>query len=252
MIEAIELTKKYGNLLAVNNLNLNIGNELFGFLGANGAGKTTTIKMMTGLIKPTKGTVKICGFDLQKEPVKAKSKFGLIPDNPYLYEKLTCIEFLNFMGNLYRVDGNSLKKRINNLIELFDIKGRASDLIETYSHGMKQKVALAGALIHNPEVLFLDEPTAGLDPKSTRILKDILKGLVKEGVTVFMSTHILEIAEAMCDRVGIINKGELVACGTMNELKAKSKKEEKNLEDIFLELTGGNEYADVLKYLKES
>ena len=251
MIEAIGLTKRFGDLLAVNNLDLVIEKELFGFLGTNGAGKTTTIKMMTGLIRPTQGKIKICGIDLEEKTIEAKSRFGLLPDNPYLYEKLTCFEFLNFMGNLYKVNGSILKKRIDDLIELFDLKERAGDLIETYSFGMKQKVALAGALIHDPKVLFLDEPTVGLDPKSTRIIKDILKGLVNEGVTVFMSTHILEIAEAMCDRVGIINKGELITCGTMKELKAQSKKEENNLEDIFLELTGGDECVDVLKYLKE-
>jgi len=251
MIEALSLSKKYGDLLAVKDLNLMIDNELFGFLGANGAGKTTTIKMMTGLISPTDGKIKICGIDINENPRAAKSQFGLLPDNPFLYEKLSAIEFLNFMGDLYKVDSNTLIKRINNLLELFDLKDRAQDLIETYSFGMKQKVALAGALIHNPKVLFLDEPTVGLDPKSTRIIKDILKGLVREGITIFMSTHILEVAEAMCDRIGIIDKGELIECGTMKELRGKSKSTEKNLENIFLELTGGDEYVDVLKYLRE-
>jgi len=252
MIETSKLSKWFGDIQAVKDLNIRVENELFGFLGPNGAGKTTTIRMMTGLLTPTKGEIKICGIDLGLHPVEAKMQFGLLPDNPYLYEKLSCFEFLNFMGNLYRIEMGVLEKRIDNLIELFDLKERAEDLIETFSFGMKQKVALAGALIHNPKVLFLDEPTVGLDPKSARIIKEILIELVKKGVTVFMSTHILEIAEVMCDRVGIINKGELIACGTMEELRAQSKSGEKSLESIFLELTGGDEYVDVLRYLKDN
>jgi len=156
------------------------------------------------------------------------------------------------MGNLYSVDRNTLKKRIKNLIELFELNDRADDLIQSYSHGMKQKCALAGALIHDPQILFLDEPTVGLDPKSARNLKDLLKGLVKKGATVFMSTHILEIAETMCDRVGIINHGKLIACGTMDELRKSSQQQNQSLEDIFLKLTGGEKFDDVLKYLEDN
>ena len=251
MIEAINLTKNYDGLSAVDNLNLQVNNELFVFLGPNGAGKTTTIKMMTGLLKPSSGTVKLIDFDIQHQSLEAKRVFGLVPDTPVLYEKLTAREFINFMGNLYGIEQNIFQKRFNNLIELFDLKDRVDDLIQSFSHGMKQKCALASALIHDPQILFLDEPTAGLDPKSAKNLKDLLRGLVKHGTTVFMSTHILEIAETMCDRVGIINRGKLIACGTMDELRKLSQQQDQTLEEIFLELTGGDEYGDVLKYLED-
>lgn len=251
MIETVHLTKKYDGLLAVDDLNLQVDKELFVFLGPNGAGKTTTIKMMTGLLKPTSGTVKIAGYDLLDQPLEAKKLLGLVPDTPVLYEKLTLKEFLQFIANLYKVDNSTFKRRFTNLIELFDLDGRTGDLIQDFSHGMKQKAILAAALIHDPEVLLLDEPTVGLDPKSARNLKDLLRGLVQQGTTVFMSTHILEIAEAMCDRVAIIDKGKLIACGTMQELRLQSKLQQKSLEEIFLELTGGSEYDEVLKYLED-
>lgn len=251
MIEAIHLTKKYDNLTAVDDLNLQVDKELFVFLGPNGAGKTTTIKMMTGLLKPTSGTVRIEGFDLLEQPIETKKLFGLVPDTPVLYEKLSLKEFLRFIGNLYEVDKNMFNRRFTNLIDLFDLDSRVDDLIQDFSHGMKQKAILAAALIHDPGVLFLDEPTVGLDPKSARNLKDLLRGLVKKGTTIFMSTHILEIAEVMCDRVAIIDKGKLIACGTMEELRLQSKQQDKSLEEIFLELTGGDEYDEVLKYLED-
>ena len=251
MIEAIHLSKEYNGLLAVDDLNLQVGNELFVFLGPNGAGKTTTIKMMTGLQKPTSGTVKIEGYDLLEQPIEAKQQFGLVPDTPVLYEKLTLKEFLQFIAKLYNVENNTFKRRFANLIELFDLENRTNDLIQDFSHGMKQKSILAAALIHDPKVLFLDEPTVGLDPKSARNLKDLLRGLVEKGTTIFMSTHILEIAEAMCDRVAIIDKGKLIACGTMQELRLQSRQKEQSLEEIFLELTGGSEYDEVLKYLED-
>ncbi len=251
MIEAINLTKKYNELIAVDNVNLQVHKELFVFLGPNGAGKTTTIKMMTGLLKPTSGTVKIEGYDLLEHPIEAKRLFGLVPDIPVLYEKLSLKEFLEFIGNLYEVDRENFRRRFNQLIDLFDLNDRVNDLIQNFSHGMKQKCILAAALIHDPKVLFLDEPTVGLDPKSARNLKDLLKGMVQKGVTVFMSTHILEIAEAMCDRVGIINKGKLIAYGTMQELRLQSRKKDESLEEIFLDLTGGSEYDEVLKYLED-
>jgi len=251
VIEAINLTKKYDNLLAVNDLNLQVHKELFVFLGPNGAGKTTSIKMMTGLLKPTSGKVTIEGYDLVEQPVEAKRHFGLVPDTPVLYDKLSLKEFLEFIGSVYEMERNHFKRRYNQLIDLFDLNDRKNDLIQNFSHGMKQKCVLAAALIHDPKVLFLDEPTVGLDPKSARNLKDLLKGLVEKGTTVFMSTHILEIAEAMCDRVAIINKGKIVALGNMDELRLKSQQKEKSLEDIFLELTGGSEFDEVLKYLED-
>lgn len=251
MIQSTNLTKKYDNLIAVDNLNLTVHNELFVFLGPNGAGKTTTIKMMTGLLKPTSGTITIEGYDLLQQPVEAKQMFGLVPDTPVLYDKLSLREFLQFIGNLYEVDRDVFKRRFDQLIDLFDLDDRPNDLIQNFSHGMKQKCILAAALIHDPKVLFLDEPTVGLDPKSARNLKDLLRGLVNKGTTVFMSTHILEIAESMCDRVAIINQGKIVALGTMDELRLHSKQKDQSLEGIFLELTGGSEYDEVLKYLED-
>lgn len=251
MIEAIHLTKKYESLIAVDDLNLQIGEELFVFLGPNGAGKTTTIKMMTGLVRPTSGTVRIQGFDLLEQPIEAKKLFGLVPDTPVLYDKLSLREFLQFIANLYEVDQPTFQRRFSSLIELFDLESRVDDLIQEFSHGMRQKAILAAALIHDPKVLFLDEPTVGLDPKSARNLKDLLRGLVTKGTTVFMSTHILEIAEVMCDRVAIIDKGKIIACGTMEELRLQSRQKDKSLEEIFLELTGGSEYDEVLKYLED-
>jgi len=251
LIQSTNLTKKYDNLIAVDNLNLTVHNELFVFLGPNGAGKTTTIKMMTGLLKPTSGTITIEGYDLLQQPVEAKQMFGLVPDTPVLYDKLSLREFLQFIGNLYEVDRDVFKRRFDQLIDLFDLDDRPNDLIQNFSHGMKQKCILAAALIHDPKVLFLDEPTVGLDPKSARNLKDLLRGLVNKGTTVFMSTHILEIAESMCDRVAIINQGKIVALGTMDELRLHSKQKDQSLEGIFLELTGGSEYDEVLKYLED-
>ncbi len=250
MLELISLTKNYGSLVAVNQLSLKISAELFVFLGPNGAGKTTTIKMMAGLLKPTSGQVTVHQFDLWKEPNLAKREIGLVLDTPFLYEKLTAREFLQFLADIYKIERPVAQKRIQQLFELFELENKADELIESYSFGMKRKCALCGALIHDPKVLLLDEPTSGLDPKSIRNIKQVLLELVKRGVTIFMSTHILEIAENMGDRLGIINKGELIACGTMAELRAKSHENKQSLEDIFLELTGGNEVADVLKYLE--
>ncbi len=250
MIKTVGLTKQYGNITAVDNVNLEISKgELFGFLGPNGAGKTTTIKMLTGLLKPTSGQAEIGGFDIVKEPLKAKSIFGYVPDQPNLYDKLTAVELLGFIADLYQINGKIKQVRIGELLELMELADRGDELIQGYSHGMKQKVAIAGALIHEPEVIFLDEPTVGLDPKSARKIKDILRELCNRGTTIFMSTHILEIAEKMCDRVGIIDKGSLVAMGTIEDLRHQSKSEGSSLEDLFLQITGGSEYEDVLKYL---
>ncbi len=250
MIVAEGLRKCYGSTVAVEDLSLTVDGELFVFLGPNGAGKTTTIKMMTGLLKPDRGRVRLKGFDLTAQPLEAKRCLGLVPERPYVYPKLTGREFLTFMADLYQVDRQTASRRLEHLVEIFDLDTHIDRLIETYSHGMKQKMALSGALIHDPQVLFLDEPTVGLDPKSARNLKDLLRGLVQRGVTVFMSTHILEIAESMCDRVGIINQGKLIALGTMRELRRMSKGHQ-SLEDIFLELTGSEEQREVLKYLQE-
>ena len=249
-IETFDLTKKFGSLNAVNNIDLTINKgEIFGFLGPNGAGKTTTIKLLTGLLKPTSGTAKIMGKDIQKNPIEAKAVIGLVPDEPRIYEKLTGIEFLRFMGNLFGIEKDSIEKKIGELLKLFDLAGRGEELIQGYSHGMKQKISIAGALIHSPKVLFFDEPTVGLDPKSARIIKDILKFRARSGDCIFMSTHILEIAESMCDRIGIIQDGKLLAEGNMEELRKLSKDDKGNLEEIFLQLTGGDDDIDIIKSL---
>ena len=243
-IEAIGLRKVYGQLVAVQDVNLQVrAGEIMGFLGPNGAGKTTTIKILTGLLAPTAGTARICGFNIQVQPLQAKACIGYVPDTPNLYGKLNAWEFLRFMGRLYRVPKAQVEQRAAELLKMFDLEDAAGDLLEGYSHGMQQKMALAGALVHNPQVLFLDEPTVGLDPKSARLIKSLLRQIADRGATVFFSTHILEIAERMCDRVAIINKGEIIAVGTMDELRAGGASG--SLEDIFLSLTGGDDYAEL-------
>ncbi|MBI3943520.1 MAG: ABC transporter ATP-binding protein [Chloroflexi bacterium] len=243
------LRKVYGTHEAVKNLDLAIEpGEIVGFLGPNGAGKTTTIKMLTGLLKPTSGKAAILGHDIQTDSVAAKALFGYVPDTPNLYGKLKGWEFLRFISRLYRVPQAQAERRANELLRLFELSDASSDLIEGYSHGMQQKMALAAALVHDPKVLFLDEPTVGLDPRSARLIKDILGQLRDRGAAVFLSTHILEIAERMCDRVMIIDKGEIVASGTLAELRAHGA--EGSLEDIFLSLTGGTEYAEIARVLE--
>ena len=242
------LRKLYGEHEAVRNANFTVWpGEIVGFLGPNGAGKTTTLKMLTGLIKPTAGRSAILGHDIQAEPIAAKAQFGYVPDTPNLYGKLSGWEFLRFISRLYRVPPAQAEHRAAELLRLFDLFEAGTDMMEGYSHGMQQKIALAGALVHDPRVLFLDEPTVGLDPRSARLIKDILLQLKARGVAVFFSTHILEIAERMCDRVIIINKGEIIAAGTMAELRSGGA--QGSLEDIFLSLTGGAEYAAMAEVL---
>lgn len=246
MIIAEGLTKQYGNLIACNQLSLHVrAGELFGFLGPNGAGKTTTIKMLTGLLTPTSGTAKIAGVNVQEDPVRAKSHMALVPDSPNIYEKLTAREFLQFAAQLRNLDQAEASRRIDELLDLFELSDRADELCGSFSHGMRQKVCLSAALLGKPKVLFLDEPTVGLDPKSARLIKDILRNFTAEGGAVFMSTHILEIAEQMCDRVGIIQRGKLIALGTIDELRQNAHHVETgkpiSLEDLFLELTAKND-----------
>jgi ABC-2 type transport system ATP-binding protein len=244
MIEAIGLRKSYGDTLAVKGVDLRVRpGEIFGFLGPNGAGKTTTIKMLIGLLRPSAGSALIGGHDIQQAPIAAKSLIGYVPDQPYLPEKLTAREFLEFIAGLYQLDRPTARRRGEELLKLFGLADRGDDLVGGFSHGMRQKTALSGALLHNPQAFFLDEPTVGLDPRSARLIKDILREVSDRGTAVFMSTHILEIAERMCDRVAIISNGEIIATGTMDELRAGRTGE--SLEDIFLELTGGSEEAEI-------
>ncbi|WP_057770538.1 ABC transporter ATP-binding protein [Cytobacillus dafuensis] len=233
------LSKSYGSFHAVKNVNLEIKKgELFCFLGPNGAGKTTTIKMMTGLLEPGMGEIRIAGTEIWKSPIEAKKKMAYIPDHPILYPKLSGREFLRFIGSVFQIEQDVFEERMERYLSLFELSSRADELIESYSHGMKQKINLCGAFIRHPDVLFLDEPTVGLDPKGAKTLKNLLQSMCRQGMTVFMSTHILEIAEQMCDRVGIIKNGEIIAIGTMDELRQKEGKTQSSLEDLFLELTG--------------
>ncbi len=245
MIHAHELTKVYGQQLAANRVSFAVRpGEIFGFLGPNGAGKTTTIKMLIGLLRPTAGAALIGGYDLAREPLKAKALIGYVPDQPQLPDKLTAREFLQFVAGLYRLDPAKAQRRAEELLELFSLADRGDDLVGGFSHGMRQKIALSGALIHDPKAFFLDEPTVGLDPRSARLIKDILRQVADQGTAIMLSTHILEIAERMCDRVGIINGGRLIAVGTVDELRHGS---DGSLEDIFLALTGGTEYQQQLE-----
>ncbi len=240
MIKLTNLTKNYGSFTAVKSINLEVkAGEIFGFLGPNGAGKTTTIKMMAGLLQPTGGSVEIGGFDVQKDPLRAKSITGFIPDRPFLYEKLTAEEFMRFVAELYTMTGSAA--RIRDLLELFGLTDWAGELVENFSHGMKQRLVMASSLLHEPKVLVVDEPMVGLDPRGARLVKDLFKDLAAKGVTIFMSTHTLEIVEAMCTRVAIINKGEIIAGGSVGELGRLARMENSHLEPIFLKLTGGDE-----------
>jgi len=215
------LTKRFGDFTAVDNMNFSVAEgELFGFLGPNGAGKTTTIKMMTGLLFPTSGRAVLGGYDIQEQTLEAKGILGYVPDNPFLYEKLTGTEYLHFMADLYSVAPKDRERRISDLLSLFELQNKGGEMIQGYSRGMRQKISLAGALIHSPKIIFLDEPTVGLDPKGARTMVEVLRELTTRGTTVFVSTHILGIAERICDRVGIVNRGKLIALGTVEEIKA--------------------------------
>lgn len=250
LITTSHLVKRYGENLAVNDVSFEVkAGEVFGFLGPNGAGKTTTIRMIVGLLQPSAGTVKIADFDVQSQPLLAKSLVGYVPDTPNLYPKLSGRELLHFVGDLYELDRKRVDQRAEELLHLFELSKAADDPLDSYSHGMQQKAALACALIHDPKVLVLDEPTVGLDPRSARLIKDMLRQMAERGAAVFLSTHILEIAERMCDRIGIINRGELIAIGSMDELRAMGQGQT-SLEDIFLNLTGGAEYAEIAEVLK--
>ncbi len=253
MIETWDLTKRYGEQTAVDSLTLRAGpGELFGFLGPNGAGKSTTMKMLAGLLLPTAGGARIAGYNIADDPLEAKARLGYMAEDPLLYDKLTGREFLSFIAALYRVPEAEQRARIPNLLAGFDLADKGDELIESYSRGMRQKIALAAVLVHDPDVLILDEPTSGLDPRSARIVKDLLRDAVARGKTVFLSTHILEVAEHMVDRVGIISGGRLVAVGTLAELRAHARHTDASLEDLFLELTGGADYREVALALSGS
>lgn len=237
MLKISHVSKSYakGKVKAVDDISLEVKNgEIFGFLGPNGAGKTTTIKMTTGILQIDSGSIEINGFDIKKDPVEAKKSMGYVPDTHDIYDRLTGIEYLNFIADVYGVDEKTRRENIEKYLEIFEIKNAAGDLIRSYSHGMKQKLILTGALLHNPPLWILDEPMTGLDPKAAHFLKEEMRSHCGRGNSVFFSTHVLEVAEKLCDRLAIIKNGKIIAVGTLDELR-QSKGE--TLENIFLELT---------------
>jgi len=250
MIKLTNLTKRYGGFTAVNAINLEVPKgELFGFLGPNGAGKTTTLRMIAGILRPTSGTVEIAGIDLVKEPTAAKSRLGFIPDRPFIYEKLTGAEFLRFVAGLYGQEGATVEHRARELLALFDLEEWRDEMVESYSHGMRQKLIISSAFVHRPDVIVVDEPMVGLDPKAAKILKDLFREYTHRGHTIMMSTHTLEVAQSLCDRIAIIQGGVIRACGTMTELRQSAADGAEGLETIFLRLTGENAARELVEVL---
>ena len=238
MIELIGVAKHYGQHIAVHQLDLTVPRgELFGFIGPNGAGKTTTIRMIGGILAPTRGRIRIAGLDMARQPVAAKHKIGFIPDRPFLYEKLTAMEFMQFTADVYRVNHGRLHVRAMDLLERFALADWADELIESFSHGMKQRLIMCAALLHDPEVIVVDEPMVGLDPVAIRMVKDMFRDLATRGVTFFMSTHTLAVAEDICDRIGIIHRGQMIAQGNLEDLRRKVRGGAADLEAVFLNLT---------------
>ncbi|NJD18065.1 MAG: ABC transporter ATP-binding protein [Gemmatimonadetes bacterium] len=251
MLRLQGVVKRYGRFTAVAGIDLDVRRgEIFGFLGPNGAGKTTTIRMVAGVLRPSEGRIVVDGDDLHEHPARAKSKVGYVPDRPFLYEKLSGGEFLRFVSGLWGKEGPEAEARADRLLELFHLAPWKNELIESYSHGMRQKLLISSALIHQPQLIVVDEPMVGLDPRSARILKDLLRACVKQGGTVFLSTHTLEVAEALCDRIAIISEGRIIALGTMEELRAQAHAGGAHLEEIFLKVTGSEDMAYVIEGLR--
>jgi len=250
MIQLRSLTKRYGKFTAVDSIDLTVARgEIFGFLGPNGAGKTTTLRMIAGILLPTAGTVRIGDVDVVQQPLLAKAKLGYIPDRPFIYEKLTGAEFLRFVAGLYDQQGADVDNRARELLALFDLEDWRDELVESYSHGMRQKLIISSAFVHRPEVIVVDEPMVGLDPKAARILKDLFREYVNRGHTIMMSTHTLEVAESLCDRIAIIQGGKIRAEGTMADLRTQSEDGTERLEAIFLKLTGEEAKRHLLQVL---
>lgn len=240
MIDINDLSRDFGQVKAVRNLSLHVPQgELFCFLGPNGAGKTTTIKILTGLLKPTAGSTAICGIDVQENALEAKKLVGYVPDMPFLYDRLTTCEFFEFTGDLYGIDREKVRHSLDELFSLFGLLEQRTSLIKDLSHGMRQRLVYASAFLHDPRVLFIDEPLIGLDPYTIRLIKDLLKEKARSGMTIFLTTHILALAEDVAERIGIILNGELVTLGTLDDLLEKH--EGNNLEDVFLKLTATSE-----------
>ncbi len=250
MIRLDGLTKHYGSFVALDHVTLHVPRGvLYGCLGPNGAGKTTMLRMIAGILRPTDGRVLIGGDDVQERPIAAKMRLGFIPDRPFVYDKLTGAEFLRFVAGLYGQEGEMVERRIAELLDVFELSSWKDELIEAYSHGMRQKLIISSALIHRPECIVVDEPMVGLDPKGARLLKDIFRQFVGRGGTVMMSTHTLEVAEAMCDQIGIIQHGKIVAHGTMAEIRRQHAAGDASLEELFLKLTGGHAVRELVEVL---
>jgi ABC-2 type transport system ATP-binding protein len=249
-VELKNVVKRYNEILAVDHVNLTLtSGEIFGLLGPNGSGKSTTLKMLLGLVQPDEGSVTVLGMPVQQDPVAVKRMVGYVPEAPRLYEFLTGVEYLDFIGDVYGMQPEDKKSRINEYLKALQLEGREGDMINSYSEGMKQKIALISAFLHKPKLLIMDEPLNGLDPRSARIIKDFLQELKRQGVTAILSTHVLEIAQAMCDRIGIMYRGKLLALGNMNELRQMSKLPDSGLEEIFLKLTGTGDIRPVVEEL---
>ena len=246
MIRVRDLVKSYGAFKAVDGVSLDVEpGEIHGFLGPNGAGKTTTISVIAGLLKPTLGSVQIDGRDLASDPVGAKAALGFIPDRPFLYEKLTAREFLAFHGGLYGLEGPELSRRAADLLELFELTRWGDELIEAFSHGMKQRLVMCAAFLHRPKAVLVDEPMVGLDPRGARLIKDVFRAMSKKGVAILMSTHTLEVAQEMCDRISIILGGRIIARGTVAELRDIAGSQDEQLTPVFLKLTGGSALQEI-------
>ena len=249
-VELKDVVKRYGEIQAIDHVDLAINqSEIFGLLGPNGSGKSTTLKMLLGLVQPDSGTVTVLGMNVQQDPVALKRQLGYVPEAPRLYEFLTGIEYLDFIGDVYGMPPEEKKNKINEYLKALQLEGREGDMINSYSEGMKQKIALISAFLHRPKLLILDEPLNGLDPRSARIVKDFLHELKRQGVTTILSTHVLEIAQALCDRIGIMYSGKLLALGNMNELRQMAKMPNSGLEEIFLKVTGTGDTKAVVEEL---
>ena len=246
MIAIYDLVKKYGSFTAVDGVTLEVARgEIHGFLGPNGAGKTTTIRMIAGLLKPSSGRILVNGHNLESEPERAKASLGFIPDRPFIYEKLTAGEFLRFHAGLYGLDGPGVLERVREMLELFELSRWEDELVESFSHGMKQRLVMCAAFLHRPQAVLVDEPMVGLDPRGARLIKDVFRRMSERGVAILMSTHTLEVAQEMCDRISIILKGKIIARGTVPELRAMAGNPDDQLTSVFLKLTGGSALQEI-------
>jgi ABC-2 type transport system ATP-binding protein len=246
MITISHLTKTFGAFRAVDDVDLTVpAGEIHGFLGPNGAGKTTTLRIIAGLLKPSGGQVLVNGHDMATAPQLAKARLGFIPDRPFLYEKLTGAEFLRFHGGLYGIDGTAITARSAELLDLFELRAWGGELVESYSHGMRQRLVMCAAFLHRPDAVVVDEPMVGLDPRGARLIKDVFRSMARRGVAILMSTHTLEVAQEMCDRISIILKGRIIVRGTVEDLRQSAGTDDTQLTPVFLKLTGGSGLQEI-------